>query len=163
YAAFTLGAIGPPAAPAVPELTRALGHADATFRAHAAYALMAIKKADPAAVKALRQRLNDEHPEGRLFAGPALWGVEGPGGEGLPTLLKFFAPEQKDGVLRAKAAFALGMLKEQARSAVPVLGEALKDAGNATLRAAAAEALGKIGPAARVIYPGLVELSREEE
>src|SRR5439155_360011 len=70
---------------------------------------------------------------------------------------------ERDGELRAKAAFGLGTVKAQSKPAVAALNEALKDPDHPLLRAAAADALGKIGAAASITYPTLEELSKAAE
>src|SRR5262249_26304716 len=165
YAARTLAAVGPDAASAVPALTDALKHADPTLRSQAAFALVRIGPKARPALPVLRQALDDGSAEVRLFAAQALGGLAEDADSGRRAVEKLteLLAEQKDGLLRARAAFALGVLKAKTEGAVAALNEGLKDAGNAALRAAAAEALGKIGAPARITYPTLMEVADKDE
>jgi HEAT repeat protein len=165
FAARTLAALGEPAAGAVPALTDALKHMDPLLRAQAAFALVRIGPKARTALPALRDALNDGSAEVRLFAAQALGGLaeDAASVRRAVTKLTELLAEQKDGLLRAQAAFALGVLKAKTEAAIAALNEGLKDAGNAALRKAAAEALGKIGAPARITFPTLMEVADKDE
>src|SRR5439155_16185183 len=161
-AALTLGVIGPSAKAAVPALTQALRHADPVLRAEVAFALGGMGDAAKSAVGALSDALKkDRDNTVRVFAGQAVYQIEPQrAAEVVPALIAVL--DDRDANVRARAAAALGAMREKAKDAVPALNDALKDA-NPSLRLAAATALGKIGTPARVTYPTLDQLAKDDQ
>lgn len=160
HAAADLGIIGE--AEAVPALIRALEDAAGGVRREAAGALGSIGIAAKPALPGLEKLLADKRDDGaRLAAAEALWRIDKKisGLSFLCTLVQRTGtyrtgnpgelsgpPQAKDGAIRARAARAIGEMRERARPAVPVLIEALDDPAPEELKVAIAEALLKIQP-----------------
>jgi HEAT repeat protein len=64
--------------------------------------------------------------------------------------------------VRATAATALGQIGPDARAAVPVLNDLLKDTDSSVVKAAA-DSLGRIGPDARGAVPALIEAMQDRD
>lgn len=147
-AAIALAAIGPAAAPAVPQLQRMLSDSaeDAGARYSAAYALGRIGSAAAPAMETLRA-LSESDDE--LMATVAVWGalkIE-PGNTeffeaAMPRLRKALKAESD--LARLEAAVALGEIGPHAKTAIPILEVVEEDDPVRAVRAAAAEALRKI-------------------
>ncbi len=93
YAAGALGAIGPPAAEAVPALIKALGDKDGSVRATAAEALGKIGPAASKAAPALLTALRDQAPLVRETAARSLVNIRAPAEELVPALTKLLDDE----------------------------------------------------------------------
>lgn len=134
-AAQALGAIGPAAAPSVPELTQALDDRESWVRSQAAMALGEIGPAAadsaPAMLAALRRA---GYFEGGLI-GPSLAKL-GPGV--VPLLIE--ATHERGGNVRREATQALRLIGPEARQGVGRLGELARDP-EGSLRIEAAYAL----------------------
>jgi HEAT repeat protein len=146
-AASALVDLGPEARAAVPALTKALSDKDTYVRRFAAQALGKIGAPARSAVPALTKALKDEKKEVAEAAAEALGQIRSV--QGLADTVK---DKGADVSVRRKAIEALADLGPQAKSAVPVLINALKDR---EVRVQAAEALGAIGPDAKEAIPAL--------
>jgi HEAT repeat protein len=149
-------AIGPVAAPAIPELERffliggELGIA-------AGKALAAIgKSALPVLLKALRHKNGDV----RIGAAVALGEMDPPAIAAVPDLVK--ALEDQAVLVRRDAADSIGKMGRAAAAAVPALVKALADR-EADVRAAAAASLGEMGDKAFGAAPALIKLLRDSD
>lgn len=143
-AAWALGRLGTVAASAVPALTQALDGDDGgePVRLTVAEALGRIRSrgAVPALAKALR---TNGSPVLRMVAATAI-GEIGPGATaGLQPLTA--ALKDRDKLVRAAAAEALGKIGQEAREAIPALLDVIKKDEVPSVRDTAAEALRKIG------------------
>jgi HEAT repeat protein len=143
-AATKLAAMGPRAAPAIPQLSDALVDSVATVR-HAvlnAFAAMGDRAADAAGTVAIL--LGHEEVETQLLAADALAkiGAPGPSVGPLNGALNDDAPE-----VRAKSAQVLGGFGAASMIAVPRLVRLSDTDPDPTVRAAAKDALDKITPA----------------
>lgn len=148
-ASIALAAIGPAAAPAVPQLQQILADSaeDAGARYSAAYALGRIGSAAAPAMETLRT-LSESDDE--LMATVAVWAalkIE-PGNTeffetAMPRLRKALKAESD--LARLEAAVALGEIGPHAKTAIPILEIVKEDDPVRAVRAAAAEALRKIG------------------
>jgi HEAT repeat protein len=159
-AAVALGAIGPGARDAVPELTRALSDTDARVRAEAAAALGAIGTGAAAAVAQLA-RLSVEESDDRV-ADLACKALAGIGELAILDLTRIVRGANSDA--RVRAVSALGGIGSRAFVAIPDLMRALIDRDE-DIRTAAALALGKIGngPEAAVVVPGLIDALKDSD
>ena len=146
-AAKALAEAGADAKPAITALSRALSDKDLFVRRFAAQALGEIGPDAKSAIKPLSEALKDPRKEVAEAAATALGKI----GAAEP-LAALVADTKRDTGPRRRAIEALGMMKGDAKSAVPALIAALKDKD---LRIEAAEALGEIGPDAS---PALKEL-----
>jgi HEAT repeat protein len=145
-----LGAIGPPAASAVPALLRALEGAIPRVRFSAAFALGEI--GDPSVVPALIERLHhDENRTVRMYAASALGNIDARFEETVPALLRTL--EVDDDIVAAHAVAALELVGDRA---IPWLRDALS-AESERLRGYAARVAGALGPAADPLIPLLVD------
>jgi HEAT repeat protein len=166
-AAKELGDLGPQALPAVPELVQALRDSDLFVRRFAAQALGAIGPDARQALPALKGALKDGKKEVAAAVGTALGKL---GSAGIATLSDLVKDKKQDADVRKAAIAGLGSAGAQAREAVPVLVDVLKDTGAKKpepkkdpgapdLRVEAAVALGDIGPDARDAVPTLQDLA----
>lgn len=142
---FALGAIGPAAQAAVPDLVTSLSSDEETLAASAGLALGKIGPAARAAVPTLRQKANHPSPIVRLVCLRALLQIQ-PGERQLvaiavPQLLKALDSDQE--MVRAEAAATLGELKEFRERIIPRLKGLLKDE-SPLVRDQAAEALKRL-------------------
>ncbi len=141
-----LGAIGPRARAAVPDLLRVLDDPsteDVDARYEAVRALGQI--ADARALPALERLRGDEQPSFRLLVVRALAAF---GAGAVPSLARF-VEEDADLDVRLEAARALGDLGPQAADAIETLVRVLgADGAPEPARRAAAVAIGRIGPPA---------------
>lgn len=141
-AAAALGAIGPGAAPAIPQVMQRLEKdEDPAVRAAAAEALGA---AGPPAVKAsdaLIGALKDPNDEVRLKAAQALGRIGPAAATALPMLGEMLRDSNVS--IRISAAADLWAIGRQAQAAVPILVAASGDPDSA-VRAAALDALGQM-------------------
>jgi len=169
-AAKKLGEMGSEAQKAGPALVTAVkGDKDLFVRRFAARALGEVGADPKSAVPALSSLLKEDTKE---LTEAAIGSLGKMGEAAVPALVQVLKkqdadPKKKDkgnkkapatpdrtAFLRAKAVNALGELGSAAKSAVPALIDALKDA---SIRADAATALGNIGPAAKDAVPVLRE------
>jgi HEAT repeat protein len=156
--AIALGLMGPAARGAAPALSAVeAADPDAGVRAAAASALEAIEPPFPVLVDALTA------PD----ANRRLWAVsvlteKGPQAKAAVPNLIAVLKQDETVIVRAGAAYALGKMGAEARSACPVLITALTDPA-ARVRTAAALALGLIGPEAHGAGPALAAALKDEE
>jgi D-arabinan exo alpha-(1,3)/(1,5)-arabinofuranosidase (non-reducing end) len=154
-----LGSFGADAAPALGEITEALGDRSAAVRLAAAWALSQIRAAGASAVPKLTNALSDSSPQVRSLAAIALRTMGSKAAPAAPALTR--AVDDPVVYVRASAADALGAIGPAARAAVPILARRLqaKDEEMAVLRSIAT-ALGNIGPAARDALPALQQAAK---
>jgi HEAT repeat protein len=168
-AAKSLFEMGDEAKDAVPDLVQALKDKDLFVRRFAAQSLGEIGANARTAIPALKSSLGDGKKEVVEAAAVALGKI---GSDGLSTLTDVVKDKKQDTEVRRQAIIALGTAGANAKDAVPVLVDVLKDpsAGSAgkgkkgsadtpNLRVDAAEALGDIGPDAKDAVPALEDLA----
>jgi D-arabinan exo alpha-(1,3)/(1,5)-arabinofuranosidase (non-reducing end) len=147
-----IGAFGPDAAPAIPELTMELADSDPEARAAAAWALTQVGPKGASAVPALSHALADESPRVRGLAAIALQEVGPQAKAAVPELIK--ALDDPEATVRASAADALGAIGPSAVVAVHPLSKRLLAPGEQVfVLRSVATALGDIGPARVMRYP----------
>jgi HEAT repeat protein len=122
-AALRLGWLGGDAAPAVPDLVRALRDPDSVVAHDAANALVRI---GPPAAEALGKALRDEAPEVRWRAWVALFRM-GPDAKAAVPALADRVRTAKSHQLRINAALILGRMGPDAKVALPALRAAASD------------------------------------
>ncbi len=154
-AAKALGEAGPDAKPAITALAHALSDKDLFVRRFAAQALGEIGPDARSAVKPLSETLKDPKKEVVEAAATALGKI----GAAEP-LAALVGDTRREAAPRRKAIEALGLMKADARPAVPALTKALKDKD---LRIEAAEALGEIGPDASSALKDLEAIAASKE
>lgn len=156
-----LGAMGPAAADAVPELVRVLRGDDPDIRAAAARSLAHIGVADKSVCTALLDAMRDNRSTSDV--GP-VWASAA---QALGTLQADVVPElivrleDKREFARNAAATAVHVMGAKAASAVPALTQMLKHSDPETRRAGIYGLLG-IGPLAADSVPSLIELLSSE-
>ena len=146
-AARAAAALGPDAAPLVPDLLAAGARGGAL-----SYAADALEPIGQAAVPALLAAVAGRGP-GAADAALALARIGPPAEQAVPILAR--ALDDSDAEVRQWAAFALGRLGPAAAPAIEDLRAALTDP-EPWVRQNAAEALGAIGPAAAASVPDLI-------
>lgn len=142
----TRGGIGPPAVPAIPDLTAALGDSDSWVRGSVAQALAGFGSAARVAIPRLLETAKDRSDFPSAHAAATLVTL-GETAEGLAILvgkLKYWSgdPSQVSRI-RAGAAGILADLGPAARSAVPALKEALEQEIDGEVRQRLTEAMKK--------------------
>lgn len=149
-----LGALGPSARSALPDLEKALSDSDVMVRILAASALNRIEPKNALvtqrAVGVLAQAFKEESLQVRSEAEAAIAEIGRPA---IPALIEAIRALDPD--VRQSAASALGQIGPPAAEAVPELVRLLEDP-NAAVRSEAAHALGRIGTAAREAIPALI-------
>src|SRR5262245_60515983 len=135
-AAKALAEMGPQARDAVPALTETLKDKDLFVRRFSAQALGAIGPEAKSAIPALVGALGESRKEMVVASARAL-GQLGP--DGIKSLADILKDRKRDLTLRRKATESLGASTKDAKSAVPVLIEAL---GDTSIRVEAASSLG---------------------
>ncbi|HEY3122084.1 MAG TPA: HEAT repeat domain-containing protein [Vicinamibacteria bacterium] len=153
-AARALGAVGPRARPAAPELFAALRDAREAVRGEAARALAGLDLHDAAYVPELVRTLQSDDPYVRGFAAWTLGNVGPAAKAAVPALVA--ALDYEEGYDRGGAATALAKMGAAAREAVPALVAGLRSP-DGDRRWKAARTLGRIGPAAADAIPALVQ------
>jgi hypothetical protein len=151
-AAYTLGAIGEPA---VPALIEQLYDDSEDLRRHATFAL----GANDAAVSALTETLTDENPSIRASAAYALGDIGEPAQAAVPALTAALHDESE--MVRRHAAEAVGIIGQPAENTVPALVDLLRDE-QYWIRDNAARSLAKLGPAAEAAIPALLPVLNDE-
>jgi HEAT repeat protein len=150
YAIKVLIKLGPTAAPAVPELIKALKDEDAEIRREAEFALGAIGAEAASATAALIEALADDDEEVRHAACYALGKIGPKAKAALPALEKNLKSDDK--FLQFASIWAMLQIhvdkSELAEVAVPMLIDALDDE-RAHIRVEAAYSLGELGAAAK--------------
>ena len=170
-----IGAIGSPAASAVPELATALRHEDLRVRLAAAKALGAIgTPAAHSAIPALAQALADPVPGVRMRAAETL-AKFGPAAEpAVDALIGMLSPNQStdlpldDSVLNGEARERFDDFFEDAGADLDAVREGIRSDEYRSLvinnlRANAARTLASIGPAAVAAVPALIEATHAED
>lgn len=161
--AYTLGQIGPAAAPATEALAKLVADEDMNLATEAALALGRIGPAAKAAVPALCAALQKEGTNAHAII-LALGDIGPDAATAEPLLVK--AMGSKDASLAITAASALTQIQPRsakaAARAVPVLVAGLTDSLSET-RQAAAEALGELGPLARDAVPALQKATTDPD
>ena len=159
-----LGAIGPAAKAAVPDLVAALADADEVCSTEAAVALAAIGAEAAAAVPDLRKLLDDGVPAGTRYTAAYALGQIGPAAKAaLPRLLEL--SKSNDEILATVAVWAALKIEpadaDLVETAIPLLRRAIRGDRD-MVRLEAAVALGDIGKPAATAIP-ILELVSEED
>ena len=159
-----LGAIGPAAKPALPELTAALADADEACATEAAVALAEIGADAAAAVPELQKFLADGVPAGMRYTAAYALGRIGPAAKAvLPRLLELSTSD--DEILATVAVWSALKIEPADAAlidkAIPMLRKALRGDRD-MVRLEAAVSLGDIGKAAGSAVP-ILELVSEED
>jgi HEAT repeat protein len=154
-AAKALAEAGADAKPAITALTEALKDKDLYVRRFAAQALGELGPDAASAVKPLTEALKDPKKEVAAAAATALGKIGA-----VEPLMTLAGDTKKDAAARRKAVEALGMMKADAKSAVPALMKALKDK---EIRSEAADALGEIGPDANPALKDLEDIAADKK
>jgi HEAT repeat protein len=159
-----LGAIGPPAAAAVPDVAGFLADSDAEVASEAAVALAAVGAAAEPAVERLRQLLGDETPaDVRYAAAFALGRIGSAAKAAVPRLIEL--SKSSDEIMATVAVWSALKIAPADRSlfdtAIPLLRRALRGEREVA-RLEAAVALGDIGPSAKSAIP-ILELVAEDD
>ena len=162
-AIFSLGAIGPKAGDAVPDLAKILHeHPDGRTRSEAALALSKMAPASKPAVPALADALSDKDYIVRWNAAMALFQLRSEARPAVPALINAVKDQSNKtnmgafpSTIHDVAALALGRASAGTPDAVPVLVEALKNAEAPEARIALTRALGEVGPEAKAAVPQL--------
>jgi lysophospholipase L1-like esterase len=134
FAAFTLGRLGPPAAPAVPALIEAYRREEREGRGAAVGALGALGSSAAAAVPALAEGLANPVNHRRWSAARSLGRIGAPAKAAVPALV--VALRDPNEHVRVHVAQALGRIGVEAADAVPALQEAARDEDAAVSREA---------------------------
>lgn len=147
-AALALTMVGADAKPAAPALHEALKDPTSMVRMLAATALGQIGPDAREAIPTLRRVMEgDRDPEVRVNAALALWKVEGQSGPTIETLSRLLQDTKGKGPVAAAAAQGLGHIGREARAAVPLLRDSLRE-GDVGVRRGAAFALGQMSTSA---------------
>lgn len=151
-AIWGLGAIGPDAKRAVPELTKLLKDRDSTVRGLAAQSLGEIGLQSQEDARELLTLLSDAHPEVRLRAQHVLMSA---GAVSIPALESMLG-EREPAWVRIAILQILACQGPEAKPAAPTLTQMLKD-GDPIIRLNTVGALTAIGSAAKESLPALFE------
>jgi HEAT repeat protein len=159
-----LGAIGSPAAAAVPDVAAFLTDPDPEVASEAAVALAAVGAAAEPAVELLRKLLGDETPADLRYSAAFALGRVGPAAEAaVPRLVEL--SKSSDEIMATLAVWAALKIDPADRSlfdaAIPLLRRALRGERE-VVRLEAAVALGDIGPPAKSAIP-VLELVSEDD
>jgi HEAT repeat protein len=170
-AAEALGAVGPAAGSAVPELLAALAGAEPAqddrdrpeirFRVAAVTSLGRIGDGRPAVISRLRSTLASQWPGLRVAALRALADLDASSPELLAAVVRRLRVDADAGV-RMECLMAVSRFSGDRSEALPALVEVLDDE-NFRLRTQAALCLGSIGADARPVLPALREVLMELE
>jgi hypothetical protein len=167
---FAVGAIGPDATAAVPNLAAILTDDPEPFlRSEAGLALMKLAPASRAAVPALARALKDHDPLVRMYAVLTLHRLRGEARPAVPALIEALADDNNHAragsfpsTIKERVAVALGVVSAGTADGVPGLRAALVTAVDGDLRVAACRGLGEVGPPARPAAPDLRALLRDK-
>jgi HEAT repeat protein len=170
-AIHALGAIGPEAGAAVPQLATILTQdPDPAPRYEAALALGKMRPASQGAVPALAEALADKDLRVRMNSAITLTSLGVASRPAVPALVRALQDvTNHDNVgafsftIQEEAAIALGRASAGTPEAVPALTETLKTTGVVPLRQAATRALGLVGPEARGAVPLLRKMLADED
>ncbi len=154
--AAALGALGPAARPAVPELFAALDDASEAVRHDVAVALVRLPLG-PEDIERLLGALGSRDDYVSAFAAWTLGNMGARAREAVPALARALTREKTDAVVSG----ALARIGPAAGQAVPVLLEALRSP-DADRRWRAARTLGRIGPAAEAGVEPLAQALSDE-
>jgi HEAT repeat protein len=158
-----IGAIGPDAEDAVPEIARLLtDDPDDKIRIVASVALIKMAPNTKTVVAALIRALSDKHMQVRQNAVSALGRLRTDARAAVPALIETMKNPENDTnarvflhTIQEGAASVLGLVSEGTDDAVPALTEVLTGDAKDKVKAAAARSLGLIGPPARPAIPVL--------
>jgi HEAT repeat protein len=168
-AVHALPSIGEAARPAIPRLIELLSYRRSAFYhipTQAAHALVVIGRDDPTAVAALVARL-DKDPGDLQDAVYPITEVGPAAKAAVPRLIALYRskPRMHPGqhrLLREEILHALAAIGPAAKTARPVIDEALGDPDK-DVRYAAALALGMLGPSGKGAVPVLLDAMRDDE
>lgn len=166
HAIKTIGAFGPDAEDAVPELARLMtDDPDDNVRVNAAVALVKLAPHTKPAVPALIAALTDKQLQVRFNAITALMRLRTDARAAVPALIASLKDPANDSnahvfscTVQEGAATALGHVSAGTADAVPTLTAVLTGDAKQPLKQAAARALGLIGEPARPAVPALYAL-----
>lgn len=170
-AIHALGAIGPPAEKAVPELTEILRRdPERGPRIEAALALSKLRPASRSAVPELAEALTDEELWVRMNAAIALAALGHDSQPAVPALIRALKDQMNRTNLDAfpftiqqEVAVALGRASSGTPEAVPALSETLRTADSKWVRLTVARALAEVGGEARPAVPLLRGMLRDDD
>jgi HEAT repeat protein len=156
-AAYSLGSMGPKAAPAALELAKVLQNDDSALRTLAARALGKIGADAKATIPELEKSLDDKVAAVRIEAALATWFITGQA-----THIAVLAKELKDKSpsVRENACQAIAVMKAGAKDAVEPVAKLLTDK---ELRLRAIITLGEIGPPAEKTLPNLKAFLKDKD
>ncbi|HVK17598.1 MAG TPA: HEAT repeat domain-containing protein [Fimbriiglobus sp.] len=158
---LAIGAIGPDAEDAVPDVARLLtDDPDEDIRTYASVAMIKMAPSTKTAVPALIQALTDKHMQVRQNAVSALGRLRTDARAAVPALIAAMKDPENDTnarvflhTIQEGAASVLGLVSEGTGDAVPALTETLTGDATDKVKAAAARSLGQIGEPARPAIP----------
>jgi len=153
-AAWALSRLGKRAAPALPQLLKAL-EAKSAARPHSFFAARTLSNIGDAAIPGLIEALGNGNAAARANAARAL-GWMGTKAKGAVPALAKCLNKDASGMVRGRAALALAGIIPPEKAAIDALAGALKD-DFLDVRISAATALGTYGPAAGKAIPALTE------
>jgi len=159
-----LAALGPKAAPALPDILAALRAGDPQFCDEAAMAIAALGPAAAPAVDDLRKLLGDEQAGAARYSAAFALGSIGPGAKAAEPMLRELATSA-DEIMATVAVWAVLKInpddRQMMEAAVPRLRKALRSERDG-VRLEAAVALGDIGSTAATAVP-LLELLADDD
>jgi HEAT repeat protein len=144
-----------------PLLVKELSSPDASTRAQAVRALGGLGDAAKDALPAMEKLLKDPDNKVRVVAAQAVWKMDRAKVSAVVPVFIEGLRDQTSWYNRGTSAHLLGQIGPEAKAAIPVLMETLKDQ-HEDIRGLAADALGQMGPEAKAAIPAL-EQARDND